>query len=423
MDQFISLVNPEREIQPFVVNLTGINSKMLRSAPKFYEVAKRIIEITEGSILVAHNAQFDYRILKTEFKRLGFDFERENLCTVELSKQLIPDLPSYSLGKLVRSLGIPVSDRHRAAGDATATVKLFKMLLDKDLEKTIIKAAIRLDPKHQMEPKLTDIISKLPSVTGVYYIHKAEGEIVYIGKSKNIKSRINQHFTGQTAKSKKIQLEVAAVTYDETGSELVALLKESEEIKRNKPKFNRALRRTIFTHGLFSFKDEEGYINLKVEKIKGNQKPITTFSNRESGNSFLNKIVEHYQLCQKLCGLYKTANSCFGYDIKTCAGACISEEPVEIYNKRVMNLLESHTFKNQNMILIDYGRAVDERSAVLIENGVFKGYAYFNLNFQIHTTEVLKSILTPMEHNKDAQHIIQSFMRRHKRLKIIKLKD
>ena len=416
-------MNPERDIQPFVVNLTGINSKMLRSAPKFYEVAKRIVEITKDCILVAHNAQFDYRILKTEFRRLGFDFERENLCTVELSKQLIPDLPSYSLGKLVRSLGIPVSDRHRAAGDATATVKLFKMLLDKDVEKTIIKAAIRLDPKHQMEPKLTDIISKLPSITGVYYVHKADGEIVYIGKSKNIKSRISQHFTGQTPKSKKIQLEVAAVTYDETGSELVALLKESEEIKRNKPKFNRALRRTIFTHGLFSFRDQEGYINLKVEKIKGNQKPITTFSNQDSAKSFLNKIVEHYQLCQKLCGLYKTANSCFGYDIKTCAGACISEEPAEIYNKRVLSLLESHRFKDQNMIVIDYGRAVDERSAILIENGVFKGYAYFNLNFQIHSTEVLKSILTPMEHNKDAQHIIQSFMRRHKRLKIIKLQD
>ena len=396
---------------------------MLRSAPKFYEVAKRIVEITEDCILVAHNAQFDYRILKTEFRRLGFDFERENLCTVELSKQLIPDLPSYSLGKLVRSLGIPVSDRHRAAGDATATVKLFKMLLDKDVEKTIIKAAIRLDPKHQMEPKLTDIISKLPSVTGVYYVHQADGEIVYIGKSKNIKSRINQHFTGQTPKSKKIQLAVAAVTYDETGSELVALLKESEEIKRNKPKFNRALRRTVFTHGLFSFRDSEGYINLKVEKIKGNQKPITTFSNHDSGKSFMNKIVEQNQLCQKLCGLYKTANSCFGYDIKSCAGACISEEPVETYNKRVLNLIESHNFKDQNMIIIDYGREVDERSAILVENGVFRGYAYFNLNFQIHTTAVLKSILTPMEHNKDAQHIIQSFMRRHKRLKIIKLED
>lgn len=396
---------------------------MLRSAPKFYEIAKRIVEITEGCVLVAHNAQFDNRILKTEFKRLGFSFERQNLCTVELSKQLIPDLPSYSLGKLVRSLGIPVSDRHRAAGDATATVKLFKMLLDKDVEKTIIKAAIRLDPKHQMEPKLTEIISNLPSVTGVYYIHKADGEIVYIGKSKNIKSRINQHFTGQTTKSKKIQLEVATVSYDETGSELVALLKESEEIKRNKPKFNRALRRTVFTHGLFSFKDIEGYINLKVERIKGNQKPITTFSNNDSGKSFMNKIVENNQLCQKLCGLYKTENSCFGYDIKTCAGACISKESSEIYNKRVLSLIESNKFKGQNMILIDYGREVDERSAVLIENGVFKGYAYFNLNFQVNTSEVLKSILTPMEHNKDAQHIIQSFMRRYKRLKIIKLKD
>ena len=396
---------------------------MLRSAPKFYEIAKRIVEITEGCVLVAHNAQFDNRILKTEFKRLGFSFERQNLCTVELSKQLIPDLPSYSLGKLVRSLGIPVSDRHRAAGDATATVKLFKMLLDKDVEKTIIKAAIRLDPKHQMEPKLTEIISNLPSVTGVYYIHKADGEIVYIGKSKNIKSRINQHFTGQTTKSKKIQLEVATVSYDETGSELVALLKESEEIKRNKPKFNRALRRTVFTHGLFSFKDTKGYINLKVERIKGNQKPITTFSNNDSGKSFMNKIVENNQLCQKLCGLYKTENSCFGYDIKTCAGACISKESSEIYNKRVLSLIESNKFKGQNMILIDYGREVDERSAVLIENGVFKGYAYFNLNFQVNTSEVLKSILTPMEHNKDAQHIIQSFMRRYKRLKIIKLKD
>tara|TARA_B100000768_G_scaffold50205_1_gene48983 strand:+ start:6055 stop:7245 length:1191 start_codon:yes stop_codon:yes gene_type:complete len=396
---------------------------MLRSAPKFYEIAKRVVEITEGCVLVAHNAQFDNRILKTEFKRLGFSFERQNLCTVELSKQLIPDLPSYSLGKLVRSLGIPVSDRHRAAGDATATVKLFKMLLDKDVEKTIIKAAIRLDPKHQMEPKLTEIISNLPSVTGVYYIHKADGEIVYIGKSKNIKSRINQHFTGQTTKSKKIQLEVATVSYDETGSELVALLKESEEIKRNKPKFNRALRRTVFTHGLFSFKDPEGYINLKVERIKGNQKPITTFSNNDSGKSFMNKIVENNQLCQKLCGLYKTENSCFGYDIKTCAGACISKESSEIYNKRVLSLIESNKFKGQNMILIDYGREVDERSAVLIENGVFKGYAYFNLNFQVNTSEVLKSILTPMEHNKDAQHIIQSFMRRYKRLKIIKLKD
>ena len=394
---------------------------MLKSAPKFYEIAKRIVEITEGCILVAHNAKFDSRVLKTEFNRLGFSFERKTLCTVELSKQLIPNLASYSLGKLVRSLGIPVSDRHRAAGDATATVKLFKMLLDKDIEKTIIKDAIRTEPKYQMEPKLTEIISNLPAVTGVYYIHKHDGEIIYIGKSKNIKSRINQHFTGQTTKSKKIRLEVATVSYEKTGSELVALLKESEEIKRNKPKFNRALRRTIFTHGLFSFKDSNGYINLKIERIKGNQKPITTFSNINAGKSFINKMIEKKQLCQKLCGLYKTKSSCFGYDIKTCLGACVSVESNEAYNKRVLSLIKSNNFKDQNMILIDSGREVDERSAVLIENGVYKGFAYFNLNFQINKIDVLKSILTPMEHNKDAKHIIQSFMRRNKRLKIIKI--
>ena len=175
VDQFISLVNPEREIQPFVVNLTGINSNMLRNAPKFYEVAKRIVEITEDCILVAHNAQFDYRILCTEFRRLGFDYERKSLCTVELSKDLIPGQASYSLGKLVRSLGIPVTDRHRASGDALATVKLFKMLLDKDTSKSIIQKSIRLNPKRQLEPRHLDIIDDLPSITGVYYIHKEDG--------------------------------------------------------------------------------------------------------------------------------------------------------------------------------------------------------------------------------------------------------
>ena len=84
VDQFISLVNPERPIQPFVINLTGINNEMLRHAPKFYEVAKRIIEITDGCIMVAHNALFDNRILTTEFDRLGYPYEKETLCTVEI---------------------------------------------------------------------------------------------------------------------------------------------------------------------------------------------------------------------------------------------------------------------------------------------------------------------------------------------------
>ena len=423
VDQFISLINPKRPIQPYVVNLTGISNKMLRSAPKFFEVAKRIVEITKDCVLVAHNAKFDYRILSLEFERLGFKFERKNLCTVELSKQLIPDLPSYSLGKLVRALGIPMSDRHRASGDAMATTKLFELLLNKDLDKQIVKASIRMEPKRQLEPKLIAIINSLSSVTGVYYMHNEAGDIIYIGKSKNIKSRINQHFAGQNSKSKKIQLEVSAVTYEETGSELLALLKESAEIKHHKPKFNRALRRTIFTHGLFSFKDENGYINLKIQKIKGNQKTITTFANIQSGKSFMNKIVEKHNLCQKLCGLYKTKSSCFSHTIKECEGACIGKELVEDYNIKVNKIIKYYSFKANSFLVIDKGRQLDERSAVWVEKGVLRGFAYFNLNFQISNIDVLSSLITPLEHNKDAQHILQSYMRRHKRLKVIALED
>ncbi|WP_242135887.1 exonuclease domain-containing protein [Aestuariivivens marinum] len=417
VDQFISLINPEREIQPFVVNLTGINSSMLRNAPKFYEIAKRIVEITTDCILVAHNAQFDYRILCTEFRRLGFEYERRTLCTVELSKQLIPGQTSYSLGKLVRSLGIPVADRHRATGDAQATVKLFKMLIDKDSSKTIIQNAIRLDPKYQLEPKHIDIIEELPSITGVYYIHKSDGEIIYIGKSKNIKRRINQHFTSTNHKSKKIQQLVSAVTYEATGSELVALLKESEEIKRNKPIFNRALRRTIFTHALYSFKDDNNYINLKIDVADGRKNPITTFSTRQSGKSFITKAIEDYNLCQKLTGLYKTKTSCFNYDIKMCNGACIQKETPELYNKRIELLIDKNSYANKNMVIIDKGRDVDERSAILIKNGIFQGLGFFNLNYQINNIEVLESIITPMRNNRDTQHIIQSYLRKNNRIK------
>lgn len=419
IDQFISLVNPEREIQPFVVNLTGINSKMLRNAPKFYEVAKRIVEITEGCIVVAHNAQFDSRILKTEFKRLGFEYDRETLCTVELSKDLIPNQPSYSLGKLVRSLGIPVTDRHRASGDALATVKLFKLLLSKDLDKKIILQSIRKEPKSKLPPKLIDIIEHLPSITGVYYIHNDKGDIIYIGKSKNIKKRVNQHFTGTNSKSKKIQVQVSKVTYEETGSELVALLKESEEIKRNKPTLNRGLKRTTFTHALYSFEDQNGYINLTIEKADGRKKAITTFKNMQSARAFMFNTIEKYKLCQKLTGLQKTTKGCFKYDIKECEGACIEEESPENYNDRINKFIAKNSFNQRSFIIIDHGRDIDERSAILIENGVFKGLGFYNLNYQINNTKVLESIITPMENNRDNQHIIQSYLRRNKRLKII----
>jgi DNA polymerase-3 subunit epsilon len=421
VDQFISLVNPEIPIQPFVVKLTGINNAMLRSAPKFFEVAKRIIEITEGCIVVAHNASFDYRILQTEFRRLGFKFQKPTLCTVELSKKLLPGHASYSLGKLVRALGIPMADRHRASGDAMATVKLFKMLLAKDLEKEILKSSVKTEIKSGMSPKLLDIVENLPSKTGIYYIHNEKGDLIYIGKSKNIKKRVNQHFTGTSRKCKKIQMEVYTVTYEETGSELIALLKESEEIKINKPIYNRAQRKTIFQWALYPIKDENGYIKLSLQKTDGRKKEITSYTSIQEGKNALFKITDQFNLCQKINGLYDTKNACFKYKIKECDGACIGEITTEEYNSRVEEFIESSQFENDNMVVIDRGRSLEERSAILIENGIYKGYCFYDLNYQITNIEVLKNIIIPMQNNRDTKNIIQAYLRKHRVMKIIKL--
>jgi len=421
VDQFISLVNPERKIQPFVVGLTGINNEMLRNAPKFYEVAKRIIEITDSAILVAHNAQFDNRILTTEFDRLGYTFEKDSLCTVELSKRLIPDLPSYSLGKLVRSLGIPLSGRHRAQGDARATVALFKMLLQKDTGKEIIRQSVRKDPKRQLEPKLLDMIAQAPTETGVYYMHRKDGSILYIGKSKNIRKRLTQHFTNDSKKSKKMQLEVAAVSTERTGNDLIAQLKESEEIKRNKPTYNRALRRHGYKYQLNSFTDQSGYINLKVEKANTEKGAITTYTNYQHARTALFRITEEYRLCQRLNGLHKAEGSCFQHSVKQCYGACLELEHPDRYNERVTHFIEKQSLQHKNLLIIDKGRDPDERSVVLIENGTYRGYGYFNLNYQITNPEVLRSIIKPAEFDRDAQHIIQYYLRKNKVIKTIEL--
>lgn len=393
---------------------------MLRSAPKFYEVAKRIIEITEDCTIVAHNASFDYRILRTEFRRLGFHFQRPTLCTVELSKKLIPGQPSYSLGKLVRGLGIPVADRHRANGDAMATVKLFKILLSKDAEKTIVKTFIKTELKSGISPKLLDIVESLPSKTGIYYIHNEKGDLIYIGKSKNIKKRVNQHFTGTSRKSKKIQHEVYTVTYEETGSELIALLKESDEIKINKPIYNRSQRKTIFPWALYVEKDTKGYLSLQVLKADGRKKEITSFATVQEGKNALFKITEKYQLCQKINGLYDTKKNCFQYDIKQCFGACIEKESPDEYNKRVQDFIENHQFNHQSMVIIDRGRNINERSAVLLENGIYKGYCFYDLNYQINNIEILKNIIIPMQNNRDTRNIIQNYINKRRVLKIVK---
>ena len=162
-------------------------------------------------------------------------------------------------------------------------------------------------------------------------------------------------------------------------------MKESEEIKINKPILNRAQRKSIFQWALYQEIDSNGYINLKLQKADGRKKEITSFTTLQEGKNALFRITSHYNLCQKLTGLYDTTKECFQYKIKECDGACIGKIVPAEYNSRVQEFINNNSFDNQNMVLIDRGRTVNERSAVLIENGIYKGYAFYDLNTSITT--------------------------------------
>lgn len=246
-DQFISLVNPEKEIHPYVEKLTGISSKMLKTAPKFHEVAKRVIEITSDSVLVAHNAQFDYRILQLEFKRLGFDFSMKSICTVILSQELLPEQESYKLGRLSRSLGIPIKDRHRASGDALATVELFKILLEKDVKQEIIRKSIVEFPGEKMDNIFKDVIDNLKENTGVFYLYNDNNELVYIDFSKDIKNKLIRLFTSKKFIPKYVQNNFKTIKVHPTGNVHIAILKTLQEINSLKPKINNNVDPKIFS--------------------------------------------------------------------------------------------------------------------------------------------------------------------------------
>jgi DNA polymerase-3 subunit epsilon len=245
-DQFISLVNPQRDIHPYVEKLTGISSKMVKTAPKFHEIAKRVIEITSDSILVAHNAQFDYRILQLEFKRLGYEFSMKSLCTVILSQELLPEQESYKLGKLSRSLGIPLKDRHRASGDALATVELFKILMEKDIKQEIIKKSIVELAGESMSSIFKDTIQNLKNETGVFYIYNKNKKLIYIDFSKDIKNKVVKLFTSKKFIPKYVQNNFKSIKVHSTGNYSISVIKTLNEIRKLNPKINNNIDPKIF---------------------------------------------------------------------------------------------------------------------------------------------------------------------------------
>ncbi|MEO8087169.1 MAG: exonuclease domain-containing protein [Bacteroidota bacterium] len=411
--EFSSLVNPEKEIPPFISRLTGITNEMVKDAPKFYEVAKNIVGITEGMTIVAHNALFDYGFIREEFKSLGYSFHRSILCTVKLTRKLMPGYPSYSLGNICAQLGIINDARHRAAGDALATTKLFDMLLSRD-HHGIIQSSIKSDPALMKLPPHLDkeAVNNLPEETGVYYLHNERGNIIYIGKSNNIRKRILSHFAEkENAKSLSMKMDVHSITYEVTGSELVALLLESDEIKKHKPRYNRMQRESHFQWGIFKNVNQDGYFTLKAARLKNqDEEPLLTARNSDEAKEILDAQVEKFNLCQKLCGLYDIKYACFRYHVNQCNGACICKEHPADYNNRVKQLIRKWRYENQDFFIIGDGRGKHEQSVVAVENGRYIGFGFMDRELTSTSPEQLKFFIKNYADNRDVQRIIQRYL-------------
>jgi len=414
VDEWSTLINPEKSIPYFITGLTGISNEMVASAPRFYEVARELVERTENQIIVGHNVKFDYSFIKSEFKNLGFEFDRKTLCTIQLSRKIIPGHRSYSLGKLCKELGIEITDRHRAAGDALATVKLFEFLRERqngEFGTLLHEPSGRY--KNLNDHLTIEDIQRLPEECGTYYFYDDQNQLLYIGKSRDIRHRVLSHL-GNTSSRRALEMKqrIHSISYELTGSELIALLKESKEIKEQKPRYNRAQRRSSSYWGLYPGKDEFGYITFSHKKINETaDDPVTCFNSKKEAREVLTKMVGKHWLCQKLCGLYQTDGACFHHSIRQCNGACIQGESVSAYNKRAQALLDSLTLDRGNVLIIDRGRDPEERSLVRIEKGIYMGYGYLSVNEGYLGIEEMLECIQPSLDNRDIRQILRNWLK------------
>jgi DNA polymerase-3 subunit epsilon len=266
------------------------------------------------------------------------------------------------------------------------------------------------------------MVDELPSETGVYYLHNKDGDIILLGKSSNIKKRVNQHFTNNSPNARRIQKETKRVSYEKTGNELAALLKENAELLTNKPKYNVYYKKRLFSHGVYQSINQDGYISLSAGTINPKKKAVATFNSLQGAENFLHSIREEFQLCNKINGLSQAKMHCSHYENNSCRGGCTNQEQTDAYNERVMQAIDKYNFSKKSILIMDKGREIGERCGIEIKDGVFKGLGYFNLNHQINNIHILESIITPMEGNENTTHIISTYLRKKKVLKIIELK-
>ena len=410
IERYSTLVNPHREIPIYISALTGITNDMVQNAPPFEDVAHDVYHLLNNKTFVAHNVNFDYSFVRYHLAAAGYELQCNKLCTVRLGRKIMPGLPSYSLGKLCRHLGIENESRHRAAGDAEATSILFSMLLAKD-NGNHIPLALKQNSKEQVLPANLPKkdVEALPPSPGVYYFHDQKGKVIYVGKAKNLKKRVCSHFTGNNpgVQRQEFLRNIHNITFQTCGTELVAFVLEAVEIKRLWPKYNRSLKRFEHAYSLYAFEDQRGYLRLAVDKHRKMTGAIYSCNTLFEGRSILMKLIDTFQLCPKLCFIQNNTSACTGVNVGSCA--CEGHESVEDYNQRVGLAIDELNKALPTFAIRDAGRNDEEHSCLLIEKGKFYGMGYISHYFNADNLDQLKNHLTPYPGNDYIRNMVDNY--------------
>jgi DNA polymerase-3 subunit epsilon len=410
---FETLINPQQSIPKYITALTGIDNAMVTTAPAFDEIAATLYELLNEEIFVAHNVNFDYSFIKHHLKAAGFELTAKKLCTVRLGRKVFPGLPSYSLGNLCRSLQLPIENRHRAGGDAKATVLLFEHYLANGADTHIEQMLKKSSGEQWLPMQLTKAdILQLPSGPGVYYFHDVKGKIIYVGKAVNVKKRVSSHFTHNDADRKRQNFlrTICKITFKECATELEAIVLESTEIKRLWPKYNYSQKQPAQKFALYMFEDNRGYMRLAIDKRKKNLAQLYSFNLLHEGLVMLKKLIEEFELHEKLCFIDKTPFSENEYK---------ELESVISYNEKIKNAIQALEEKLPTFAVMDKGIKAAEKLCLLIERGSFWGMGYLPSSMQVNNIAELKDLLVPYADNDTIRNSIYSFVTANPEKKIL----
>ena len=407
IERFETLVNPEQEIPISIFALTGINNKMVKDAPIFDDIAHKIFELLSERIFVAHNVNFDYSFVRHQLDQAGFKWTARKLCTVRAARKIRPGLLSYSLGRLCNYLDIPLENQHRAGGDASATAKLFTLLLEWDVEGVIEKMLKKTSEDQRLPPNLPpeDFIN-LPEKPGVYYFYNQLRKVIYIGKAINIKKRIASHFSGNnvSAQRQNFLREIHSITFEICATELMALLLECSEIQKLWPTYNRSLKKYQPKYGLYQYEARNGYIYLAIGKLNKNQSCIEHFGSLYEGINLLQSMAKQFELDYRFCHYGNTMEEHVGVKAETA-----NLPDVDSHNEKIEKAIDFLKSNKQSFAIMDRGRTTDERSCIWVENGHFYGMGYLTSEIQIKKTSEIKDYVTLYKSNHYIMQLITNY--------------